>query len=90
MQRLIVTSLHEKNCIAELLEGSVLAKVPLSTAVSKQRRAAEQQSSHVGRRDRHLRLNGMLPTPTRIANLYTGMRCCKSASFVLTISCMNA
>jgi hypothetical protein len=87
---MIVTSIHEKDCIAQLLDGSVLAKVPLSTSVSEQRRAAEQQSSHVGRRDRRLRLNGMLPTPMCIANFYTGMRCCKSASFLLNISCMNA
>jgi hypothetical protein len=73
MQRMIVAFLHKQYCIVELLEGSVLAEAPLSTAVSEKRRAAEQQSSHVGRRDRRLRLNGMLPTSSCVADLYTGM-----------------
>lgn len=56
MQRMIVTFLHKQYCIVGLLEGSVLAEAPLSTAVSEKRRAAEQQSSHVGRRDKRLNL----------------------------------
>jgi len=73
MQRMIVIFLHEQYCIVELLEGSVLAEAPLSTEVSEKRRAAEQQSNRVGRRDRRLRLNGMLPTSSCVANFYTGM-----------------
>jgi hypothetical protein len=73
MQRMIITFLHKQYCIVELLEGSVLVEAPLSTAVSEKRRAAEQQSSHVGRCDRRLRLNRMLPTSSCVADLYTGM-----------------
>jgi hypothetical protein len=73
MQRMIVAFLHKQYCIVELLEGSVLAEAPLSTAVSEKRRAAEQQSSHVGRRDKRPRLNRMLPTSSCVADLYTGM-----------------